>query len=175
MALYRYVPGKAELVAVMVDIGLGAPPERDAFAGGWRSQLDGWARLLFDRFAAHPWALEATVGPRPIGPNELAWLEWALATLAGRGLTGQQALDVAATLVGHVRMVAQQAAAASGSPEDAMENAMAAVLRGRANRFPALADALADPTGTGQALEFGLHCILTGVESVTARGTGADG
>src|SRR6202041_553797 len=33
MALYRYVPGKSELVALMVDTALGDPPEPPAQAG----------------------------------------------------------------------------------------------------------------------------------------------
>src|SRR6201999_1132768 len=34
MALYRYVPGKAELVALMVDAGLGDPPSAPPGAPG---------------------------------------------------------------------------------------------------------------------------------------------
>lgn len=39
MALYRYVPGKAELIALMVDTAAGQPPLLDRGAGGWRAQL----------------------------------------------------------------------------------------------------------------------------------------
>src|SRR5580693_4325150 len=42
MALYRYVPGKAELVALMVDAGLGDPPLPPGDAT-WRSVLQLWA------------------------------------------------------------------------------------------------------------------------------------
>lgn len=36
MALYRYVPGKVELVALMIDLGIGEPPRLATIAGGWR-------------------------------------------------------------------------------------------------------------------------------------------
>jgi AcrR family transcriptional regulator len=164
MALYRYVPGKAELVALMVDIGIGEAPRLEELPDGWRPKLDSWAHRLFERFFAHPWALEATVGARVVGPNELSWLEQATATLTGTGLSGSQILDVAGTLAGHVRTVAQQTAAmATSSPQQAMEDTFGAVLTGHEARFPALAAALADPGGKDQGLDVGLQCILGGV------------
>src|SRR3978361_385874 len=51
MSLYRYLPGKAELVAAMVERGLGAPPE---IAGeDWRAGLTTWANALLTAFAGH--------------------------------------------------------------------------------------------------------------------------
>ena len=125
---------------------------------------------MFDRFWAHPWTLEVTVGARAIGPNELGWLEQATAALTGTGLAGAEILDAAVTLVGHVRMVAQQGAAmGTDSPELTMDDAMGALLTAREDRFPALAAALADPAGKDQALDFGLQCILDGVERLIDR------
>ncbi|MEV4758772.1 TetR/AcrR family transcriptional regulator [Micromonospora sp. NPDC049559] len=170
MALYRYVPGKVELVALMTDLAVGGPPRLDEVGDGWRPRLDAWARRMFERFWAHPWAIEATVGARAIGPNELGWLEQAAAALTGTGLTGSEILDVAATLVGHVRTVAQQGAAISaGSPERAMNDAVVGLLAGREDRFPALVAALADRGGEDQALDFGLRRILDGVELLIDR------
>ena len=96
MALYRYVPGKAEMVALMIDLAIGEAPRFGGAAGEWRLRLDQWARQMFSRFYRHPWALEATVGPRAIGPNELGWMEEAVVALAGTGLDGGEMLDVAA-------------------------------------------------------------------------------
>ena len=172
MALYRYVPGKAELVALMIDIGIGEAPQSGA-AGDWRLRLDEWARQMFSRFWRHPWALEATVGPRAIGPNELGWMEAAVATLGGTGLDGGEMLDVAATLAGHVRAIAQQRSArADGRPEQAMQAAVATLLRGREERFPALKAALdsaAEHGSQDKALDFGLARILDGVGLLIAR------
>jgi hypothetical protein len=46
MALYRYVPGKAELVALMVEAGIGAPPATTR-ANAWRPGLRACSRALF--------------------------------------------------------------------------------------------------------------------------------
>lgn len=167
MALYRYVPGKAEMVALMIDIGIGEAPRFGGAAGDWRLRLDQWARQMFSRFCRHPWALEATVGPRAVGPNELGWMEEAVAALAGTGLDGAEMLDVAATLAGHVRAIAQQRSAlADGRPERAMATAITGLLRGREERFPALTAALGSAAEHGSqdnALDFGLARILDGV------------
>jgi AcrR family transcriptional regulator len=167
MALYRYVPGKAELVALMIDLAIGEAPRFDGAAGDWRLRLDRWARQMFGRFCRHPWALEVTVGARVIGPEELGWMEEAVAALAGTGLAGGEMLDVVATLAGHVRAIAQQRSAlADGRPEQAMAAAITGLLHGRQERFPALTAALGSAAEHGSqdnALDFGLACILDGV------------
>ncbi|WP_319458716.1 TetR/AcrR family transcriptional regulator [Micromonospora sp. RTP1Z1] len=167
MALYRYVPGKAELVALMIEVAIGEPPPPPADAG-WRGQLDDWARQMFDRFRRHPWALTATVGARVMGPNELGWLERALAALTGTGLHGGEMLDVAVLLLGHARNLAQQVSAMeTGTPEQALESGLAALLRGREECFPALIAAVesaATHAAQDQALDFGLSRILDGVD-----------
>jgi len=170
MALYRYVPGKAELVALMLEAAMGEPPPPPAGAG-WRGQLDDWARQLFDRFRRHPWAHAATIGPRLPGPNELAWLERVVTALTGTGLTGDEQLDVAVLLVGHARNLAQHAPPPTDTPGPSQEAGFAALLRGREERFPALTAALRSTRGNGdQALDFGLARILDGIEAlITAR------
>ncbi|WMF04477.1 TetR/AcrR family transcriptional regulator [Micromonospora robiginosa] len=164
MALYRYVPGRAELVALMLDEALGDPPPPPAgpatadvpatadpdagpgaadipapAGGGWRAQLDDWTRRLVERFRRHPWAQAAAVGARLPGPNELSWVERVVAALAGTGLTATERLDVATLLVGHARNLAAL------PPDSGRDAAFAALVRGRETRFPALATALATP------------------------------
>lgn len=168
MALYRYLPGRVELVALMTDAAIGEAPRLDTVPGGWRPKLDFWARQMFSRFWEHPWVLETTVGARAIGPNELSWIEQAVASLTSTCLDGGEVLDVAATLAGHVRSIAAQVAAIGyGTPEQTMSAALAVLLRDRQDRFPALAAALDSATAAGaqdQALDFGLQRILDGVE-----------
>ncbi|HEV8569026.1 MAG TPA: TetR/AcrR family transcriptional regulator [Actinoplanes sp.] len=111
MSLYRYLPGKTELVALMVERALGEPPP---LAGqDWRAALAEWCRQLLAGFVRHPWTLEATVGVRPLGPHEVGWMESALTVLAGTPLTGGERLDAMVLLVGHARMLAEQTAARS--------------------------------------------------------------
>src|SRR3954468_12041792 len=167
MSLYRYLPGKAELVAVMLERGLGpAPPPA---ATDWRAGLTEWAERLFAVYLAHPWALGATVGARPLGPNELGWMDSAVAQLPP-GLTGAERMDAVAILAGHVRAIAGQAA--SRQMEAEIGAAIGRVLREHADRFPAIAAAMADMRAHGggdQAFAFGLQRFLDGLAALIER------
>ncbi|MQS17786.1 TetR/AcrR family transcriptional regulator [Streptomyces kaniharaensis] len=173
MSLYRYVPGKAELVALMVEAAIDAPP---AGPDGldWRDRLTAWAHRLTTSFVRHPWLLDATVGPRVMGPKELAWLEQVVAALDGRGLTGAERMDAAVLLAGHVRSIAQQTRATgpNGSPEARLLVVLASLVQQHADQYPALAVAMTEPGGRDQALDFGLARILDGLESLISRRTG---
>ncbi|MFC7303977.1 TetR/AcrR family transcriptional regulator [Streptomyces monticola] len=173
MALYRYVPGKAELVALMVDTAIGPYPAQKTRRGDWRTQLQDWARQLVTVFGRHSWAIEATVGPRVMGPGELSWLEGAVSALDGTGLSGAERMDAAALLAGHVRGITQQARAAGpeGNPEAQLGAAMGDLMADHGERFPALTAALAETArsrgrGQDQAMEFGLQRILDGLAAL---------
>ncbi|MQA98212.1 MAG: TetR family transcriptional regulator [Streptosporangiales bacterium] len=174
MSLYRYVPGKTELVALMAESAIGVPPDLEAESGrGWRVRLDAWARALMEPMIRHPWTLEATVGPRVPGPNELAWVEAALTALEGTGLDGPERLDAVVTLTGHVRGIVQQAASVpGGAPEAQLGAVIRELMREHGARYPALAAAV-DPAATGardEAFDFGLARILDGLAAlITAR------
>lgn len=179
MALYRYVPGKAELIALMVDTAAGPPPELDEEPGGWRAQLGQWARRLLAVLQRHPWLLDATVGPRIIGPNELGWLEQAVAALDGTGLDGGERIDAVVVILGHVRTIAQQSRTPPGPPrhhaQPQLGTVIAELLRTHADRYPALA-AAQGATGPGSqdtALEFGLERIFDGLGVLIARRSGS--
>src|SRR5690349_5465653 len=74
MSLYRHLPGKAELTALMVEEALSGLPALDtAGSPQWRTGLRSWALLTFERYRRHPWVMELLAGARPIGPNELSW------------------------------------------------------------------------------------------------------
>ncbi|GLX42104.1 TetR family transcriptional regulator [Streptomyces roseochromogenus] len=196
MALYRYVPGKAELVALMAEAampdpaaGLDAALERAG--SGWRERLGAWARELLAAFRAHPWLLRATVGARAVGPREVGWLERALAALEGCGLSGAELMDAVVLVAGHVRGIAEQewavsakaavegavGGAAGGGPDVELGAVLGEVMRLRGADFPALGAALASVArdgGQDQALDFGLERILDGIGLlVAARGAGA--
>jgi AcrR family transcriptional regulator len=185
MALYRYVPGKAELVALMVDAGLGdpptAPPAPSARATGtaesapgepaWRAVLRQWATTIHQRYRAHPWAIEATVGARPTGPNELAWMENALAALAGTGLTGSERLDAVVLLNGHVRSLVQVTSAGQ-QLEGEIARQVGLALSAHAERYPQVLAAFSagpGPGGRDNALDFGIDRILDGLAVLIAE------
>jgi AcrR family transcriptional regulator len=183
MSLYRYVPGRAELMALMLDYGLGPPPRLDPATRPpgeppWRTGLRTWAIELRDRYHAHPWSTELTMGARVFGPNELGWTEAALATLADTGLTGAEQLDTVALLAGHVRNLVQQTTAGSSATakqtgaEAELGPLLAGVLAAHGARFPHAAAAFGDLRGErGDALRFGLDRILDGLDTlISARG-----
>ncbi|MGP8301717.1 TetR/AcrR family transcriptional regulator C-terminal domain-containing protein [Streptomyces inhibens] len=188
MSLYRYVPGKSELVALMIDMAMGGPPAapspdaagRPGDGGWWRVALREWAEALAAVYHRHPWLLGAAVGPRVMGPNELGWTERAVAALADTGLTGGEQLDAVVVVNGHIRAIAQVSAsmglasARAKEPEQVMSAALNELLVGRTDRFPAVSAAVAstgaDDTSRDQAWGFGLERILDGLEAYISRG-----
>jgi AcrR family transcriptional regulator len=101
MALYRYVTGKAQLLAVTIEAAVGEPPELRGSA--WRPLLEEWVGLLRETWLRHPWLPDVTVGDRVMGPREVGWIERPVAVLAGAGLTGPQQMDAVLLLCAHVR------------------------------------------------------------------------
>ena len=172
MAMYRYVPGKSELVALMADHASGPPPDLTSAGDGWRPKLREWGLRLYDVLHAHPWVITATTGLRVLGPNELGWAETALAALAGTGLDGAEQLDTVGLISGHVRSLAQQTAsvphATWGLTEGQYTAAMAELISRRPADFPALTAVLTSAAGSPgreQGLEYGLDRILDGIQA----------
>jgi AcrR family transcriptional regulator len=169
MSLYRYVAGKAALVALMVERGIGEPPA--IATTDWRSAAKEWAHQLLAAYLRHPWALEATLGPRPLGPNELGWMDRAVSIMPPTGLTGSERLDAIAVLAGHVRSIAQQGIV-HPQPEADFTAMLGEQLRRHGDRFPALVAAMATAaadSGHDQAFDFGLERIVSGLEVLIAE------
>lgn len=188
MALYRYVRSKAELLAVMTDLAIGDPPDFGPPEAGWRARLERWARLIRETWNRHPWlphvsewqaspgAVRPVTNDRIMGPNEVAWVETATSALAGLGLSPQEQLDAVFLVSAHLR--ATQAMTTYGvlpwrlglPHEELLDR-----LRGdHEPRFPALAQLASstyDPAHS--AFEFGLSCILDGLDLLIESRAGA--
>jgi AcrR family transcriptional regulator len=188
MALYRYVPGKAELIDVMVDAACGEPPELGWADGGWREKLELWARESYGLFVRHPWMLQVVTSRRLMGPNELAWFDSGLSAVTGIGLTGEEMIEVLILVNAYVRGLAQAlvdvavAERDTGVSERRWYSAYEPLLKrfDREERYPALRDILEEGafdesdegSGPDDAVEFGLQRVLDGIESfVLARAT----
>jgi len=166
MALYRYVPGRADLDAVMLDRAFG-PPAAHA-DDDWRRALAAWAEGVHSRALAHPWSVELAQRPHRPGPCELAWYETGLAAMARLELHGSEKLDVLALLAGHAMSIVRQESA-SAAPEQELAAAMSQILTDRAADYPLTVAAFADPGGArGDALRFGVERIIAGVEVLAA-------
>ncbi|NEK57868.1 TetR/AcrR family transcriptional regulator [Geodermatophilus sabuli] len=179
MTLYTHVPGKGELLDLMLDAVLGElhPDERLLTAGPWRARLEALARANWDFFLRHPWALHVSTGRPPLGPGLMRKYELELRAVDGLGLPEVQ-MDLLVTLVngfvrGTVGGVHEKAAAerVTGISEDqwwaATEPYVAQVFD--AERFPTAArvgPVAGEELGAydpRRSFEFGLARLLDGI------------
>jgi AcrR family transcriptional regulator len=175
MSLYRYVAAKDELLTLMVDAALGTPPMAEDPEDDWRAGLTAWATGVHDAYGRHPWALRVPISAPPLGPNNVAWLEHALRSLAVTRLSEQQKLSTVLMLSGFVRSASTLTADMTANGTAPTPPAYGSMLRGLidAERFPALhraveSGALDDDEGLDAEFHFGLERILDGVEAMIA-------
>ncbi len=95
--LYTYIPGRDELLGLMVDQVMGRvdlPTFEDAAdsvgdaetSDGWRDRLRTVSQVTWDEIHDHPWLIGAQSHRPMIGPNISARYEWQLTALEGCGL-----------------------------------------------------------------------------------------
>ena len=97
MALYTYVPGKAELLDLMLDRVYAEMPE-DAWPADWRERVAAVARDNRALYEAHPWAAALSPGRPPLGPGLMTKYERELRAFDGLGLD-DLAMDAALTFL----------------------------------------------------------------------------
>jgi AcrR family transcriptional regulator len=178
MALYRYVPSKDDLLVLMVDSGLGPPPQMSP-GTPWRAGLRAWAEGCRDAYRGDPWALKVPITGPPLGPNNVRWLEFGLSVLRETVLSSQQKLSTVLTLSAFVRGeetlrtdILTHVTNTGQAPPDYGQ--VLALLIDPAH-FPevhkaisagSLADDEPDDIGMDAEFEFGLERILDGVEAL---------
>jgi AcrR family transcriptional regulator len=187
MSLYTYVPGKPELIDLMLDATIEpSVPHEDA---PWRARLQRVADENWARVHRHPWLLEVTPLRPVLGPNTIARYEHELQALDGIGLTDVE-MDSTLWLVNtHTEACARRALEASqaeqrtGLTDEQWWTARAPVL---ARVIEPGAYPLATRVGTAageahnaaygpvHAFAFGLQRIFDGVESLM-RSRASDG
>lgn len=169
MSLYRYVPSKQQLIALMLDTAIGTPAE--PAGAGWRAALEHWAHESLAGFLRHPWTLSLVTTSRVMGPHETAHLEAALRGLSGTGLTPTAMLDTVLLVNGYVRGMAQYSVRATQQPGEHLPHPMSITTAEMSARYPMLT-AIANTVSAKQAspdepdreFEFGLQRILDGIE-----------
>ena len=137
MSLYTYVPGKAELLDVMLDrVHAGEPTDYSAVAaeGGWRAAAEAAARDSWSFYERHPWLLQISGSRSSLGPHELDVYESRLAIFADIGLTPLEVPRVVAALAsfvaGSARVVTttRDAERATGISDDEWWNSRSALF-----------------------------------------------
>lgn len=89
MSLYTYVPGRSELVELMIDRVYGEHQIPDPQLP-WRQRVEQWARETWRIYSAHPWLLDYNMARLPIGPNVLDASEALYAALGDAGFAGAE-------------------------------------------------------------------------------------
>lgn len=183
MSLYRHVPGKDDLLVLMVDAASAEPPDVSTSAD-WRGGLEQWAWGQLADLRRHPWILEIPVTGPPMTPKALAWMDCALQAMAGTGLDEGEKVGSLLLITGYVLNAARFAvempqaveSASAAVESDATYGALLAQVVD-AGRFPALSRAVEsglfdDPdTGFSDAdFDFGLQRVLDGIGAlISAR------
>ncbi|TDQ47247.1 TetR/AcrR family transcriptional regulator [Actinorugispora endophytica] len=175
MALYRHVRGKAELVALMRDEVMGGwdSAADPSAAGGWRAELEAWARRGLALHQRHPWLAESEDARHVPGPNAVAVFERALGAVADTGLPPAQVVAAVNLLGGFVDSAARQSAAAlrarrrTGVSDEEWWRGRDSLFA-RLDRYPTLSrlyregayEAPPDP------FDFGLQRVLDGIDTL---------
>src|SRR6202042_2517656 len=118
MSLYTYVPGKAELLDLMLDTAYREMPRGDLSGLPWRERLAAVARENRDLLTRHPWIAGISASRPPLGPGLMAKYEHELQAFEGLGLDDIQ-MDAALTfLLGFVQAAARSAAETAAARQD---------------------------------------------------------
>ncbi|OXM46129.1 TetR/AcrR family transcriptional regulator [Amycolatopsis alba] len=177
MSLYRYVPGKAELVELMRDAVHGEFPMKPSAGLGWRAGLEHWARRVWEMHRCHPWLVHSAGTRRLPGPNIMAGYDHALDVASRSGLAPAQVIAVVNLVGGFVESVARQAGETAelqrrtGVSHERWWSERESLFE-RLDGYPALTrlwkgggmDAPLDP------FEFGLQRTLDGVQALIEGG-----
>ncbi|OOC56283.1 MULTISPECIES: TetR/AcrR family transcriptional regulator [Nocardiopsis] len=115
MSLYTYVPGKGELVDLMLDAAYADLYEGGERPGHWRDRLGAVAYANWRLFLRHPWMLQ-TPRNRLLGPHLIAKYEYELSAVDGLGLTDAE-MDSTVSLVNSYAEGAAGQAVAAGENE----------------------------------------------------------
>lgn len=178
-SLYTYVPGRGELIGLMIDQVVGRTP-LPGHAGELRERLRTLAQLLWEEYHRHPWLLQSRSHRPWIGPGISARYEWELAAVEGCGLD-DIAMDHAISLIeSHAAanaanaITARQLAEGSGITDLEWWNVHGPILAEvmPADEFPisgrvgqAVGAAYSSITSHRAIFEFGLEVILDGIEA----------
>jgi len=185
MSLYTHVPGKAELIDLMLDTVFGEVPLATV-EGDWRVRLERIARDVRALYLRHPWLLQVATARPPLGPNAAARYEHELGAVEGIGLTDLEMDSVVTLISGYVhgasraaveaRLVEQQTGLTDEQWWARSAPILAQVMDG--SRYP-IAGRVGTAAGEAHnaafnpehAFEFGLQRVLDGIEVLVSSRT----
>ncbi|KAB2381599.1 TetR/AcrR family transcriptional regulator [Actinomadura montaniterrae] len=194
-SVYWHVANKDELLELALDRVMGEVrvprpddgaeadaddgPNDGPDAGGWRAAVAGYARDLRAMIHRHPWTVPLFGAQPMIGPNATRVLDEVIGAFDGAGLTGT-ALDNAMSLIADYVIGAAGSEASwqgvhgTATGEDWIQ-ALGPYLDGIAERHPRLTAHIRevwvrDTAGVvEERFDYGLSCVLDGIEARTRR------
>lgn len=184
MSVYTYVPGRAELIDLMVDRVAGEQPLPE-LGGTLRERLEQVARRTWNEYLRHPWLLSIDTSRPPLGPNVSDRWEWSLRAIEGLGLSDLDMDQVVTLVVGFVAgparayVDAERLRRTETETDDEWWERNAPLLQqimdpsryavsGRVGR--ATGEEYGAPADPERAFSFGLARLIDGVEAyITAR------
>ena len=183
MSLYRYVPGKEELLDLMLE-RVNAPDEDEHLGADWRPAMETLGRELWTLYTTHTW-LPLVDQTRPLlGPNALRGMDIALAALKDTGLSGREQVAVISAIESFAVSAARNhngaafAEKATGVSHEEFWAAQEPVLSKamQSGDFPYVAglDMDAWDMAGAEFMQFGLTLLLDGV-AVLVEGRAAKG
>ena len=175
MSLYRHLDGKNQLISLAVDAVFGEEPFPDEPPASWRLRLAESAHRQWRCYHRHPWIASVVSLARPaLSPAGMREMEWAFEGLEELAMPSGDRLKVyllvAAFVHGAAGLLAAdtQAEAKSGLTGTEWWAANAPAFRqifatGEYVHIAGLAGA--KPLAQGEWFEFGLECILDGLQT----------
>ncbi|WP_348786481.1 TetR/AcrR family transcriptional regulator [Leifsonia sp. NPDC080035] len=169
MALYRHVASRDELLLLVMDEALGAPPAWPSAEEAWDAGVSAWTAGLFERYLAHPWLLDLPLPGVPLTPRHASWVERLLTITEPLALDVDERLEAGLLLDGHARNIANLARARSGGATVSPAELLEVVPRADFPRLSAvLQGGQLQDEGT-PSIGFGLAVILDGLRAQLAR------
>ena len=118
MTLYTYVPGKGELLDLMLDSAYARMSRTDTAGRPWRERLSAVAQENRALYEAHAWAAAVSTARPPLGPGGIGKYEHELAAFDGLGLDDVETDACLTYLLGFVQSCARAAVQARASVRD---------------------------------------------------------
>lgn len=183
MTLYVHVPGKAELIELMVDQVFAeveyAATEPDP--AGWRGALETIAEKNLELLSRHRWLTDVDTSRPPLGPGTIAKYDAELRPLDGTGLDDVEIDQALTLLLDHVHSSARHLFLAEEPPTSTADGewweqagpVLAGLIGTEAYPYAArIGEAAGQQYGAAadprRAYTFGVRTILAGIEALIA-------
>ncbi|MFJ4834731.1 TetR/AcrR family transcriptional regulator [Streptomyces sp. NPDC088747] len=178
MSLYRYVPGKGELLDLMLDRVQRTGDDLAVFGENWRSALEALARESLALHRRHTWLLQVNQSRPVLGPSAIDGMEKVISRIRPMRLSDPELVSVVIMIDSYVtgaartQLYAREAERRTGLTDAEFWAAQYPVLEEimTSGRYPVMASLSEDSFGPDfDHFEFGLQRILDGLEVLVER------